>query len=81
MDAKGNADWFDFFVESWGVYRPRELLRQALGLLKYRILEWGKTSVTREGSTAVVRSQTENHTIGAVVQRVLLDQGRCTRAS
>ena len=75
VDEKGNADWFDFFVESWGVYRPRELVRQAIGLLKYRLQEWAKTPITREGKVAVVRSQTETHTIGAIVQRVLVDQG------
>lgn len=79
-DAKDQADWFDFFIESWGVLAPRELLRQAFGLLKHRVQEWSKASLTREGSLNVIASTTETHTIGALVQRVLLDNGRVTRA-
>lgn len=80
QDSKGQPDWFDFFVESWGVYSPKELVRQALGILKYHLQEWAKIPVTRESNYAIIRSQTETHTIGAVVQRVLVDQGKCSRA-
>lgn len=49
-------------------------MRQAVGVLKHRIKEWAKVPVTREGSQALVKS-TETHTVGALVQRVLVDQG------
>lgn len=80
QDEKGQADWFDFFVESWGVYSPKELVRQSLALFKDRLQSWAKTPIRREGDLNVVQSQSETHTIGAVVQRVLVDQGRCARA-
>lgn len=79
-DEKGLPNAFDFFLESWGVLSPQELLRQAFALLKMHIQEWAKTPIKREGSLAVVESETETHTVGALVQRVLVDRGKTTRA-
>ena len=79
-DASGQADWYDFFVESWGVLAPAEIVRQAAGLLKARLQEWAKLPLKREGSMNVVESNSETHTIGALVQRVLVDGGKTTRA-
>ena len=79
-DANDQPDWYDFFVESWGVLAPREIVRQALGLLKVRLQDWAKASLKREGTLNVVESNSETHTIGALVQRVLVDSGKTTRA-
>lgn len=79
-DAAGQADWYDFFVETWGVLSPREIVRQAIALLKNRVIEWGKASITREGQLNVIVSNTETHTVGALVQRLLVDRGKTTRA-
>lgn len=79
-DPNGQADWYDFFVESWGVLAPREIVRQSIGLLKVRLQEWAKNPLKREGSVNVVESNSETHTIGALVQRVLVDNGKTTRA-
>lgn len=79
-DANDQPDWYDFFVESWGVLAPREIVRQAIGLLKARLQEWAKTTLKREGTLNVVESNSETHTIGALVQRVLVDRGKTTRA-
>ena len=79
-DPAGQALWYDFFVETWGVNSPKEILRQAVGLLKSKLYEWQKAPIKREGTLAVVESNSETHTIGALVQRVLLDRGKVTRA-
>jgi DNA-directed RNA polymerase subunit L len=79
-DEAGQSFWYDFFVETWGVNSPKEVLRQSIALLKAKLYEWQKTPITREGSLAVVESRVETHTIGALVQRVLLDRGKTTRA-
>ena len=81
VDEKGLPNAFDFILESWGVLSPQELLRQALALLKVSILEWAKTPITRDwDGLALVASETETHTVGALVQRVLVDRGKTTRA-
>ena len=79
-DSAGQATWYDFFVETWGVNPPKEILRQSVGLLKSKLYEWHKAPIKREGALAVVESNSETHTIGALVQRVLLDRGKVTRA-
>lgn len=79
-DDAGQAFWYDFLIETWGVNSPKEILRQAIALLKLKLYEWHKAPIIREGTLAVVESKGETHTIGALVQRVLLDRGKTTRA-
>ena len=79
-DPAGQSFWYDFVVETWGVNPPKEVLRQAIALLKLKLYEWHKSPIIREGSLAVVESTVETHTIGALVQRVLLDRGKTNRA-
>ena len=79
-DTMGQSFWYDFVVETWGVNPPKEVLRQSIALLKSKLYEWHKSPIIREGTLAVVESTVETHTIGALVQRVLLDRGKTTRA-
>jgi DNA-directed RNA polymerase subunit L len=78
-DESGQADWYDFFVESWGVVSPTEILRTAIDVLKNKIQDWAKIPITREAQFAVVSSNTETHTVGALVQRVMSDRGKTNR--
>lgn len=79
-DEKGQPDWYDFFVQTIGVIAPRDLVRQSIQLLKERVVEWAKLPIRRENGLAVIESQNDTHTVGALIQRLLVDGGRCTRA-
>jgi DNA-directed RNA polymerase subunit L len=74
-NEKGHQDWFDFTVESIGVVPARDLLREALTILRTRTIGWvkaGKENIVREQEPNVynVVSVVEGHTIGALAQIV-----------
>jgi len=74
-NEKGRADWFDFTVESIGVIPARDLIREAVGILRAKTIAWvkaGKDSIVREPEPNVyhVVSVVEGHTIGALAQIV-----------
>lgn len=78
-NAKGRPDWFDFEVESLGVIPARDLVKDALAILKRHVLEWTKNEVIREKEESVyqIRAETGGHTVGALVQAILYESGLC----
>lgn len=75
MNEKGRPDWFDFTVESIGVVPARDLIREAIAILKAKTIAWvkaGKESVIRksEPNTYEVVSTVEGHTVGSLAQIV-----------
>jgi len=78
-NEKGRPDWFDFTVESIGVIPATELVKDALTLIKKRIVEWVKTDIVRENEANVymIESDSEGHTLGALIQAVLYESGLC----
>lgn len=82
-NAKGRPDWFDFEVESIGVIPARDLVKDALTILKKHVLDWTKNDIVREKESNVYRIVTESggHTVGALVQAILYESGLCQFAS
>lgn len=80
-NAKGRPDWFDFEVESIGVVPARDLIRDALALIKKNVIEWSKTEIIRKGDEFQINADTGGHTVGALVQAVLFDSGLCSFVS
>jgi DNA-directed RNA polymerase subunit L len=78
-DENDQPFWYDFILSSWGVIPPKEMLRQALALLKGKIEEWGALPVAREGTMASLTSDTEKYTIGPLIQRVIDDRKKTSR--
>jgi hypothetical protein len=78
-NEKGRPDWFDFTVESIGVIPATELVKDALTILKKRIVEWVKTDIVRENEANVymIESDSEGHTLGSLIQAVLYESGMC----
>jgi DNA-directed RNA polymerase subunit L len=78
-NAKGMPDWFDFTVESIGLMPATELVKDALNILKKRILEWSKTEIVRENeeNTYNIKSDSENHTLRGLIQAILYESGLC----
>jgi DNA-directed RNA polymerase subunit L len=76
-NEKGRPDWFDFTVESIGVIPAVELVKDAITLIKKRIVEWVKTEIVRENEANVymITTETEGHTLGALIQAVLYESG------
>jgi DNA-directed RNA polymerase subunit L len=73
MNEKGRPDWFDFVVESIGVVPARDLIREAITILKTKTIAWvklGKESIIRNAEANVyeVVSTVEGHTLGALAQ-------------
>jgi len=68
----GRPNWFDFTVESIGVIRAKDLLKQAVTLLAEKIDEWCKRPIQREEpGWYAIESDTDTHTIGNLVQQVM----------
>jgi len=82
-NEKGRPDWFDFTVESIGIVPARELVRDALTLLKARTIRWTKAEVVRESEEGVytVLVDNEGHTVGGLVQAMLYDSDLCSFAA
>jgi DNA-directed RNA polymerase subunit L len=78
-NAKGRPDWFDFEVESIGVVPARDLVKDALAILKRIVIEWSKNDIIREKeeNTYRINSVFGGHTVGALVQAVLYESGLC----
>jgi DNA-directed RNA polymerase subunit L len=78
-DEKGRPNWFDFTVESIGVIPARELVKDALQILKKGVLEWTGNDIIREKEENVYKITTDvgGHTVGSLVQALLYDSGLC----
>lgn len=65
-------DWFDFAVESIGVYTAPELLKKACEIYLGKVTEWAKTPILRE-SDGWYRMETEGEsfTLGQLLQEVI----------
>ena len=74
-NERGRPDWFDFTVESIGVGPARDLIREAVGILRARTIAYikaAKESVIRSSEPNVyeVVSTTEGHTLGQLLHIV-----------
>lgn len=78
-NEKGRPDWFDFQVESIGVIPARELVKDAINVVKKNVLAWCTNEVVREGEPNVyqIMTDTGGHTVGALVQAILYESGLC----
>jgi DNA-directed RNA polymerase subunit L len=71
-DLQGRPYWFDFTVESIGVVPAKDLLKQAIGVLQNKVVEWCKSPILREeDGWYSIESDTEGHTIGALAQSMI----------
>ena len=71
-DLQGRPYWFDFTVESIGVVPAKDLLKQAIGVLQNKVVEWCKSPILREeDGWYSIESETEGHTIGALAQSMI----------
>jgi DNA-directed RNA polymerase subunit L len=76
VDEQGRPNWFDFTVESIGVQSAKDLLKQALNILKNKVIEWSKTPVNREEPGVYsMTTDTEGHTIGNLAQQIMYASG------
>lgn len=68
----GRPDWFDFSLESVGVYTAPELMKKACEIYAAKIAEWVKTPILRE-SDGWYRMETEGEsfTLGQLIQEVI----------
>jgi len=72
VDDQGRPNWFDFAIESIGVVSAKDLLKQALNILKNKITEWSKTPIQRhEPGWYSLESETEGHTLGNLAQQIM----------
>lgn len=78
-NQKGRPDWFDFEIESIGVIPARDLLKEAIAIVKKNVIEWSRNTVVREKEENVYQISTENGgiTVGALVQAILYDSDMC----
>lgn len=68
----GRPDWFDFSVESIGVYTAPELVKKACEIYKTKVIEWTKTPVLRESDGWFrVETEGESFTLGQLIQEVI----------
>lgn len=72
-NERGRPDWFDFTIESIGVVPAKDLLREAVGILRARTIAWVKAckdTIVRESEPNVYHavSVVEGHTVGALAQ-------------
>jgi DNA-directed RNA polymerase subunit L len=77
-NEKGRPDWFDFTVESIGVVPARDLIREAVSILRARTIAWvkaGKENIIRDAEPNVYKvvSVVEGHTIGQLAHVVAYD--------
>lgn len=68
----GRPDWFDFTVESIGLYTAAELVKKVAELYLEKINEFAKTPVLREEEGWYrMEIPNETHTLGALVQEII----------
>jgi DNA-directed RNA polymerase subunit L len=71
-DAKGRPDWFDFTVESIGVYTASDLIKKAIEVYQEKINEFIKLPVLREENGWYrMEIASETYTLGALVQEIM----------
>jgi DNA-directed RNA polymerase subunit L len=75
-DDAGRPYWFDLSVESIGVLKAREILKQAATILLAKATEWCKNPILREEDNWFrLETEEEGHTIGALAQIIMYDSG------
>ena len=75
-DENGRPNHFDFRVESIGVVKAKDLVKQAAELLKEKVLEWAKTPIQRQGDNwYVMETEGETYTLGQVAQEMIYSAG------
>lgn len=71
-DAKGRPYWFDFTVESIGIYPALDLLKKAIEIYQEKINEFVKVPILREAEGwYCMEVPNENHTLGTLVQEIM----------
>lgn len=76
-DEMGRPNWFDFAVESIGVTPAKELVRDAVEILKTRIADWAKLPLLREDTNWYrIEAETESHTVGNLMQELMYRGGQ-----
>jgi DNA-directed RNA polymerase subunit L len=71
-DANGRPNWFDFTVESIGVYTASDLIKKAIEIYQEKINEFVKVPILREAAGwYCMEVPNENHTLGALVQELI----------
>jgi DNA-directed RNA polymerase subunit L len=82
-NAKGRPDWFDVEVESIGVIPARELVKEALQIIKRNVIEWTRNEVVREKEENVYKiiSESGGITVGALIQAILYESNLCNFVS
>jgi DNA-directed RNA polymerase subunit L len=71
-DEKGRPDWFDFTVESIGVYTASDLIKKAIEVYQEKINEFIKLPVLREEDGWYrMEIASETYTLGALVQEIM----------
>jgi DNA-directed RNA polymerase subunit L len=86
VGPNGRPNWFDMSVESIGVIPPKEVVVGCLTILAARAEAWlaaAKESMIREQEPGVFRvtSTIEGHTLGALLQIIIYEQGMCSFVS
>lgn len=71
-DANGRPNWFDFTVESIGIYPAMDLLKKAIEIYQEKINEFVKVPILREAvGWYCMEVPNENHTLGTLVQEII----------
>lgn len=74
-DEHGRPNWFDFTVESIGVLKPKELLKQAVEVLKGKVNEFANAPVLNEEPNWYrIEMENESFTIGQLVQEIMYNE-------
>lgn len=74
-DENGRPNWFDFTIESIGVVKARDLLHQAVDILKNKINEFANAPVLNEEPNWYrIEMENETFTIGQLVQEVMYNE-------
>lgn len=74
-DEQGRPNWFDFTIESIGVVKAKDLLHQAVDILKNKINEFANAPVLNEEPNWYrVEMENETFTIGQLVQEVMYNE-------
>jgi DNA-directed RNA polymerase subunit L len=76
VDEIGRPNWIDVSVESVGVLQPKDIVKLAVGEIKYQVDSWTTNAlekITRESEKDVynVKLDQGGHTIGALLQEVM----------
>jgi len=76
VDEIGRPNWIDVSVESVGVLQPKDIVKLAVGEIKYQVDSWTTNAlekITRESEKDVynVKLDQGGHTVGALLQEVM----------